>query len=56
MGIRLKRSNVFRWYSKFRGGRELVEDDKRGDRPNSTGTEVTIATVFDLVKNDCRIA
>jgi len=24
----LNRSNVFRWYSRFRGGRELVEDDE----------------------------
>jgi len=26
----LNRSNVFRWYSQFQGGRELVEDDERG--------------------------
>jgi hypothetical protein len=25
----VNRSNVFRWYSGFRDGRELVEDDKR---------------------------
>ena len=25
----LNRSNVFRWYSRFRDGRELVEDDER---------------------------
>jgi hypothetical protein len=24
----LSRSNVFRWYSRFRDGRELVEDDE----------------------------
>ena len=32
----LNRSNVFRWYSRFRDGRELVEDDERGGRPKST--------------------
>jgi hypothetical protein len=32
----LNRSNVFRWYSRFRDGRELVEDDDRGGRPKST--------------------
>jgi len=32
----LKRSNNFRWYSRFRDGRELVEDDKRGGRPKLT--------------------
>ena len=29
-------SNVFRWYSRFWDGRELVEDDKRGGCPKST--------------------
>ena len=52
----LKRSNVFRWYSRFRDGREPVEDDERGGRPKSTRTEVNIASVADLVKNDRRIA
>ena len=52
----LNRSNVFRWYSRFRDERELVEDDERGGRPKSTRAEVTIAAVADLVKNDRRIA
>jgi histone-lysine N-methyltransferase SETMAR len=52
----VNRSNVFRWYSRFRDGRELVEDDERGGRPKSTRTEVNIASVADLVKNDRRIA
>jgi hypothetical protein len=52
----LNRSNVFRWYSRFRDGRELVEDDERGGRPKSTRTEVNIAAVADLVKNDRRVA
>ena len=49
-------SNIFRWYSQFREGRELVDDDKRGGHPKSTRTVVNIAAVADLVKNDCRIA
>jgi len=52
----LNRSNVFRWYSRFRDGRELVEDDERGGRPKSNRTEVNIAAVADLVKNDRQIA
>jgi hypothetical protein len=52
----LNGSNVFRWYSQFRDGRELVEDDERGGRSKSTRTEVNIAAVAaDLVKNDRRI-
>jgi hypothetical protein len=52
----LNRSNVFRCYSRFRNGTDLVEDDERSDRPKSTRTEVNIAAVADLVKNDRRIA
>ena len=59
----LKRWNVFRLYSRFRGGRELVEDDERGGRPKSNLTEGNSAAVADLVKkrpsnrikNDSRI-
>jgi histone-lysine N-methyltransferase SETMAR len=52
----LNRSNVFRWYSRFRDGRGLAEDGERGGRPKSTRTGVSIAAVADLVKNDRRIA
>jgi len=38
----LNRSNVFKWYSRFRDGRELVEDDERGGRTKSTRTEVNL--------------
>jgi len=45
----------FRWYSLFRDGRDLVEDDERGGRPKLFRTEVNTAAVADLVKNDRRI-
>jgi hypothetical protein len=48
----VNRSNVFRWYSRLRDGRELGEDDERDGRTKSTRTEVNIATVADLYKND----
>jgi hypothetical protein len=52
----LNRSNVFRCYSGFGDGRELVEGDERGGRPQSTRTETNIAAVAaDLVENDRRI-
>jgi len=44
-----------RWYSRFRDIRELEEDERSG-RPKSTRTEVNIADVSDLVKNDRHIA
>ena len=48
-------SNILRWYSGFRDRRELVDDERCGS-PKSTRTEVNIASVADLVKNDRRIA
>jgi hypothetical protein len=40
----------------IRDGRGLVEDDERGGCPKSTRTEVNIAAVTDLVKNDRQYA
>jgi hypothetical protein len=48
----LIRSNIYGCYSRFRDGRDLVEDDERGDRPKSTRTEVNIADIAELVKRD----
>jgi len=39
-------SKVLRWYSQFRDGRELIEDDERGGRPKSTLIEVNIAVLL----------
>ena len=52
----LNRSNVFRWYSRFLVGKEQVEDGEKSGSPKSTRTEVNIAAVADLVRNDSRIA
>jgi len=38
----MNRSNIFRWYSRFRKGREVVEGDERGGRPKATRTEGTL--------------
>ena len=56
MWVRLWTDQIFRWYSRSRDGRELVEEDERVGRSKSTRTEVNIAAVADLVKNDRRIA
>jgi hypothetical protein len=52
----VKRSNVFRWYSRFRDVRYLVEDDDRGGRPKSTRTEVNIAAVAADIADVCPIS
>jgi len=46
----VKRSNVFRWHSRFR------DDDERGFRPKSTRKQVKNPAVFHFVKNDLRIS
>ena len=46
----VNRSNVFRWYSRFRDGSELTEHDEKGGLPKSTRTEVNIAAVAGLVE------
>jgi hypothetical protein len=46
----LNRSNVFRWFSRFRDRRELVEDDERGGRPKSNRTDANIAAIADWSK------
>jgi hypothetical protein len=51
----VNRSKVLSWCSRFRDGREQVEDDERGGRQKSTRTEVSIAAVVDLLKNGSRI-
>jgi len=52
----LNRSNFLKWYSRFRDGRELVEDEERCGCPKVTRTEVNIIAVVDVVKNNRRIA
>jgi hypothetical protein len=46
----LNGSNVFGWYSRFRDGKELVENDQSGGCPKSTRTEVNIAAVANFVE------
>ena len=50
-GEALNRSNVFSWYSRFRHGRKLVENDERGGCPKSTRTEVNSSAVAGLVES-----
>jgi len=44
------------WYSRFRDGKEFVEDGERGGRPKSTRNKVKIAAVAEVVKNDRPVA
>jgi len=46
---------LFRWYFRFRDGRELVEDDEGSGLRKLSRTEVNIAADADLVKYDGRV-
>jgi hypothetical protein len=52
-GNKALNQSLYRQHSRFRHRKELVEDDETGDHPKSTQTEVNIAAVADLVKNNC---
>ena len=41
----LTRSNVFRWYERFRNGCESVEDDERSGRPSTAQTDENIKKI-----------
>jgi hypothetical protein len=55
MWIRFWTDQIFRWYSRFQDGRELVEDDEGSGLRKLSRTEVNIAADADLVKNDSRV-
>jgi hypothetical protein len=45
----LNLSSVYRWYYRYRDGREQAEHE-RGGRPKSTPAEINMAALVDLVK------
>ena len=48
-------STIAWWVAEFRRGRENLEDDPRSGRPHTAVTEVNVAKVEQLVKEDRRI-
>jgi len=45
----LSRSNVFRWYGRFRDGREDVEDDPSSGRPTERRNDNNVEKISQLV-------
>jgi len=45
----LSRSNVFRWYGRFRDGREDTEDDPRSDRPTECRNDNIVEKISQLL-------
>jgi transposase len=50
----MSRSNVYRWYARFREGREDVKDDARSGRPSTARIDKNVESVRRLLTEDCR--
>ena len=46
------RANVYRWYARFRDGREDVKNDARSGRPSTTRTDKNVEYVRRLLTED----
>lgn len=50
----LSRTRVYEWYTRFKDGRESVEDDDRCGRPSTARNDETIARVREIIRSDRR--
>ena len=50
----MSRANVYRWYARFRNGREYVKDDARSGRPSTARTDENKESVHRLLTEDRR--
>jgi len=48
----LFRAQVFRWFARFRDGREDLEDDKRSPKPRTSRNETNIEKVSQILRSD----
>jgi len=52
----LSRSNVFRWYGRFRDGREDIEDDPRSGRPTECRNDNNVEKISQLLLQNCYLS
>ncbi|XP_066976074.1 protein GVQW3-like [Macrobrachium rosenbergii] len=50
-----KKSTTYKWITRFRSGRDDVEDDPRSGRPSTSVCEENIDAVRNLIEEDRRI-
>jgi len=50
----MSRAIVYRWYARFRDGREAMKDDARSGRPSTAGTDENVESVRRLLTEDRR--
>jgi len=52
----LSRSNVFRWYGRFRDGQEDTEDDPRSGQPTECRNENNVEKISQLLLQNCHLS
>jgi len=50
----MSRAHVYRWYARFRDGREDMKDDARSCRPSTARTDENVESVRRLLTEDRR--
>ena len=51
----MSRTRLFEWHSRFKEGREEVEDDRRSERPSTSRTDENVERVRKKVRSDRRL-
>ena len=51
----VSRTRLFEWHSRFKDGREEVEDDHRSGRPSTSRTDENVERVRQKVRSDRRL-
>lgn len=51
----LSRTHVYKWYSWFKGGREIVEDQPSSEHPSTSINDNNVEKVHAVVRGDRRL-
>lgn len=51
----LKRSTLYKWFKRFQGGQEDVEDDPRPGRPQTSKTDENIEKIGVMIRSDRKL-
>ena len=52
----LSRTQVFKWFRRFKEGREEIGDDQRPGHPSTSETDANIEKASEVVQQNCRLS